>query len=71
MSDFKKVAITINDELLIALKGQKILVELMREQSPPKAYKIVGKDIEKRMLEIENQISRVKARKQELLNKEE
>lgn len=71
MSDFKQTAIKINDELLVALRGQEILMKLIRETSPDKAYKIVGADIEKRILLIEDQISRVQARKQELLNKEE
>ncbi|MFH1080478.1 MAG: hypothetical protein V1766_09505 [Pseudomonadota bacterium] len=66
MTDYKAEAITINNELLTALDGQLILCKLLRDVSPPKAYKLSGPDIESRIHKIEDQISRVEARKQKL-----
>jgi hypothetical protein len=68
--DYKQEAIKINDELLTALDVQLILLRLIKDTCPPKAYPLVGDDLETQLKKIEDQISRVRARKQ-TLEKEE
>ena len=70
MTDFRKAAIEISDELLISLKAQKIFVEALRDCAPSKARKIISQDIENRILLIEDQICATRVMKKELLEEE-